>query len=96
MPCGSPEGDEAVAVAAQHGGVERAAAEVVDGDDVALVDPLAGGVVHGGGLRLGDEARVAARRRGAAACREQLDLVRPPVGGVGDDDRRSAGRPSAR
>ena len=48
---------EAVAGAPQHGGVERAAAEVVDRDDVAHVDALTGGEVHGGRLRLGDERR---------------------------------------
>ena len=40
---------------AQDRGVERAAAEVVDGDHLARRDALLEGVVEGGGLRLGDE-----------------------------------------
>ena len=48
---------EAVAGLAQHGGVERAAAEVVDRDDVAGADPLGRGVVDRRGLGLGDETR---------------------------------------
>jgi hypothetical protein len=76
----SVEHDEAVVGAPQHGGVEGAAAEVVDRDDLARVDPLARGVVHGRGFGLGDELRAgqAGELHGLA---QQLDLVRPQLAG---------------
>ena len=87
MPCGLAEGARTVADAAQHGGVERAAAEVVDGDDAAVVDPLAGGEVHGGGLRLGDERRLA--HAGERAARSSSSsLYGPQLAGWAIDDRR--------
>jgi hypothetical protein len=65
---------------------ERAAAEVVDRHDGPLVDPLVRGVRDGGGLRLGDQdgARQPGDLRGLV---EQVALVRPPVGRVGEHDR---------
>ena len=39
MPSGCRAGEPAVGLLAQDGGVERAAAQVVDGDDRALLDP---------------------------------------------------------
>ena len=87
MPCGWPIVSKRSPSRAEHGGVERATAEVVDGDDAALVDALLGGEVHGRGLRLGDEGRVGDADSVAAPCRSSSRLERSPVGRVGDDDR---------
>ncbi len=75
---------------AQHGGVEGAAAEVVDGHRVAVAEVPGRGVVGGGRLRLGDHPRL----RDARELRdllEQLAPVGPPVGRVGEDDVRRRG-----
>ena len=53
MPFGSPSCSKPVGGPAQDGGVERAAAEVVHGDGIAGLHPLAAGVVHGRGVGLG-------------------------------------------
>ena len=58
MPSGSPRISNACVRLAQHGGVERAAAEVVDGDDLARLHPLLAGVVDGRRLGLGEEGGV--------------------------------------
>ena len=64
--------------APQHGDVEGAAAEVVHGDDLTDRHTSPGGVVHGGGDRLGDEGHVAyAARIGRLA--QQVDLELAPV-----------------
>ena len=58
MPSGEPTSSKPVGGLAQEGGVERAAAEVVDGDELAGLDPLGRRVVHGGRLGLGDRRDV--------------------------------------
>jgi hypothetical protein len=76
---------EAGGGAPQHGGVERPAAEVVDGHDVARSDARRGGVVDGCGDGLGDEAdvaQVAARRR----MTQEIELELAPVRRVGEGD----------
>ena len=68
-------------------GVERAAAEVVHGDDLAGFDPLLAGVGDGGRLGLGDEhdpLEVEAGEPGGLP--EQALLVLAVVGRVGEDD----------
>ena len=88
---GRTEDLEAAARGAQDGGVEGAAAEVVDGDGGAVGDPLVGRVVRGGGLRLGDHRDVVQPGH-ARDLLEQLPLVRAPVRRVGQPhrDRRPA------
>ena len=87
---GRPEHREpAVGLLAEHRGVERAAAEVVHGHDRALLDPLLGGVGDGGRLRLGDEVD-AGHAGDLGRLLEQVALVGPPVGGVGQHHRRRA------
>ncbi len=54
-PFRAPEQLEAFLGLAQHRGVEGAAAEVVDRDDLTGLEPLARRVVDRGGLGLGDE-----------------------------------------
>ena len=77
---------ESVADTTHDGRVERATAEVVDRDDAAFLDPLARREVHRGRLGLGDEPR--AGHPGNGGCLfEELTLVRPPVGWMGDRDR---------
>ncbi|GAA3248465.1 hypothetical protein GCM10017691_58650 [Pseudonocardia petroleophila] len=69
---------------ADDGRVERAAAEVVDGDRGARLDALGRGVVQGGGLGLGEVGdRDALCGEGPG---EQVALVRAPRRGVGDGD----------
>ncbi|MCO5595381.1 hypothetical protein L7F22_049423 [Adiantum nelumboides] len=69
---------------AHDGGVEGPAAQVVDGDGRAGLDPLVGRVVQRGGLRLGEE------RDGQPALGEgrgeQVALVRAPGRRVGHRD----------
>jgi hypothetical protein len=84
---GLAERDEAVLGAPQHRRVERAAAQVVDRDDLARVDALARRVVHRRGFGFGDELR-AREPRELHGLTQQLDLVRPPVGGMRDGDMR--------
>ena len=78
--------DETVADPPQHGGVERAAAEVVHRDDAALVDPLTRREVDGGRLWFRHEPGAGHAGDGGRLL-EQLPLVRTPVRGVGDRDR---------
>ena len=92
MPCGVPRSSKPPSVdLAEHGGVERAAAEVVDGDDRPRLHPLAAGPRHRGRLRLGAQEH---RTDGGVLDRlaQQVELERAPVGRVGDGD---AGRRSA-
>jgi hypothetical protein len=71
-------GEDAVVGAAQHGGVEGAAAEVVHREDGARLQPLRRGVVVGGGHRLGQQP--GAGDAGAAGRGgQQVELVRPPA-----------------
>jgi hypothetical protein len=72
-------------VATEDGGVERAPAQVVDGDDGARLHPLLGGVVDGGRLGLGDRGGVAQVGEAEGLPQEVL-LERAPVGGVRHDD----------
>ena len=65
---------EARGGATEHGGVERATAEVVDGDDLADGHPRTGGVVDGRGDGLGDQRDVAQTARLAAAWRSRSIL----------------------
>ena len=90
---------EALRVLVDDGGVERAAAEVVDGDRGARLDALGRRVVQRGGLRLGQEhdGQAVAAQRGA----EQVLLVRAPRRRVGDGQLRgraalAAARPGPR
>ena len=70
---------------AQHGGVEGAAAQVVDGDHGPGLDPGLRGVVDGGrlGLGHGDDVVEVGEAGGLA---QQVELVGAPVGRVGDGD----------
>jgi hypothetical protein len=90
-PLGRPQDLEAVGRAAEDRGIERAAAEVVDRQHLALAERPGGGVVGGrrfgfGGVeRLGDP-------RGPGDVLELLPPERTPVGrmGQGDDLRLGA------
>ena len=78
----------------QDRGVERPAAEVVDGDDLPRLDPLRGGVVPGRRLGLGQQQRGRPGQPGRAhGLAEEIGLVRPPVGRVGDGDARQVANP---
>ena len=86
MPSGGPSKLEPVLRLAQHGRVERAAAEVVDRDHLAGADPLARGVRDRRGLGLA--AHPYARQPGHPhGLVEQVALERPPVGRMGDRHR---------
>ena len=66
---------------AHDGGVERAAAQVVHGDRGAGPDPLGGGVVQRGGLRLGQERdRQALRGQRARPAGPSCAIPRTPGG----------------
>ena len=71
---------------AQDRGVERPAAEVVDGDDRAGRDPLLLGVVDGRRLGLGQQRHVGEIRL-ADRLLEQVDLVGAVARRMGHDDR---------
>ena len=84
---GAAEDVDAGPALAQHGGVEGAAAEVVDRHRVAVAEVPGRGVVGGGRLGLGDHPRL----RDARELRdllEQFAPVGPPVGRVGEHDVR--------
>jgi hypothetical protein len=82
---GPAEHPGAVAGVGQHGGVERAAAQVVDGHDLAGPDATGGGVVRRHGLRLGDQG--GPEHAGEVdRLADRVTLVRPPVGRAGDHD----------
>ena len=85
-PLGRAEQLEARIGPAKGGGVERATAQVVDGDDLAGRHPLGRRVVDRRRLGLGEQAGVA-QAGGADRLVQQVDLVPAPVGGVGDGDR---------
>ena len=77
---------EAVVVgAAHHGGVERAATQVVDRHDRARLQPALRGVEGGRGDRLGDQ-QGGVQVDLAHGLREQVQLVVAPVGRVGQRD----------
>ncbi len=82
---GGTEDLEAGRGLAQHGGIEGAAAEVVDGDDLARFDTGRAGVVDGGRLRLAQRAHVGEPGQ-ANRLRQQIELVGAPVGGMGQRD----------
>ena len=84
-PLGSPELFEAVLGLAQDRGVERPAAEVVDGDDRAGRHALLLGVVDGGRLGLGQEGHVLDIGL-AHGLLEEVDLVGAVARRVGQDD----------
>ena len=69
---------EARGRATEHGGVERATAEVVHGDDLADGHPRTGCVVDGRGDRLGDQRDVAETAR-IGGLAQQVDLELTPV-----------------
>ena len=68
---------------AQQCRVERATTEVVHRHDVADLDPLGGGVVHGCGLRFGQEADVGDPRQ-PRCLSQQVELVLAEAGRVGE------------
>ncbi len=76
---------EPLLTAAHHGGVERAAPQVVHGDHRAGLEPALRGVERGRGDRFGQHER---RIEVDLADRlgEEVELVRPPVGGVRERD----------
>ena len=70
---------------AQHGRVERAAAEVVHRDGLARLHALARRVLQGGSDRFRDVHGLA-DAGGLHGLAEEIDLVLTPVGRVGDGD----------
>ena len=76
------EDGETLALRTQHGGVERAAPEVVDGDDRTGRDPIGGRVLGGGGHRFGHEDHLLDTGH-TTRVTQQIDLVRTPVRGMG-------------
>ena len=85
-PFGRPEDLGAAFVALHDGRVERAAAEVVDGDDVAGREAAEADVVQRGGDRFGHE-RDRADAGQPPGFAQQIELVVAPCRGVGEDDR---------
>ena len=84
-PFGLTEQLESVVRAAQYGGVERAPAEVVDGDDGTPLDSFLRGIMDGGCFRLGDQHDVA--QAGLPSClADDVDLERPVAGRMCDRD----------
>jgi hypothetical protein len=75
---------EVAAGVAQQRGVERPAAEVVDGDRGALGHPGLAGIPAGGRLRLGQRRHRRPHVGEAGHAIEQLALVRSPVGRMGE------------
>ena len=90
MPSGLPRMSMPCGALAQHGGVERAAAEVVHGDRVAVGEVAGRRVVGRGRLRLGDHPYLREARE-LRDLLEQLAPVGAPVGGVGEHDVRRRG-----
>ena len=82
---GRPEDLGTAFVALHDRRVERAAAEVIDRDDVAGREPTEAGVVHGGGYRLGYEGDRADSGQPPGFA-QQVELVVTPCRGVGEDD----------
>ena len=72
---------------AQDGGVERAPAEVVDAEQLALGEPAGDAEVHAGRLGLGEHRRVLEAGLGGDVL-EQPAPVGTPVRRVGQDDPR--------
>ena len=89
---GRAEDREAVAGRAQDRDVERPPAEVVDRDRLAGFDALGARVVDRGGFGLGKQADRRVARPGQArqmhGLLEEVFLVRTPVRGMSDRDRR--------
>ena len=87
-PFGRAEADGPPVVAdPQDRGVERAAAEVVDGDHGSGGRAGDRGVVGGRGVGLGAEVRGAREVRQRGDLAELLDLVGAPVGRIGEGER---------
>ena len=76
---------EAVGRLAQDGRIEGAPTQVVDGDHGARLDALGRRVGDGRGLRLGD-GRDLAHVGQTERLAQQVLLVGPPVGRIGQDD----------
>jgi hypothetical protein len=89
-PLGAAEDVDADGALAQHGGVERAATEVVHGHRVTVGEVAGRRVVGRGRLRLGDHPDLLDARE-LRDLLEQLTPVGAPVGGVGEDDVRRRG-----
>jgi hypothetical protein len=84
-PLGHPQQLDPSGVAAEHRRVERAPAQVVHGDRLAIVERSRRGVVGGGGLRLRHRRR-ACNARDLRHLLEQLAPERPPVRRVGQHE----------
>ncbi len=88
---GGAEDLETARALAQDGGIEGAAAEVVDGDHLAGLHPCRAGVVDGGGFGFAQGGHLAEPRE-AHRLGQHVELERAPVGGMGQGDR--VGRPA--
>ena len=86
-PLGHPDDLEPRLRLADHRSIERPAAEVVDGDDVARLDALLAGVVDGRRLGLGQQRHlVASEPRQPRRLAQEVGLELRVVRRVGEDD----------